>query len=103
MNEKLKNEMTDHLFEAILELKTIEECYNFFEDLCTVREIQELSQRFEVAKLLFEGAKYSDITKKTGASPATISRVNRCLNYGADGYRTVLLRLKQKSRLDDEK
>lgn len=71
--------------------------------MCTVREIQELSQRFEVAKLLFEGAKYSDITKKTGASPATISRVNRCLNYGADGYKTVLLRLKQKSRLDDEK
>jgi len=103
MNEKLKNEMTDHLFEAILELRTIEECYNFFEDLCTVREIQELSQRFEVAKLLFEGAKYSDITKRTGASPATISRVNRCLNYGADGYKTVLLRLKQESRLDDEK
>ncbi len=103
MNEKLKSEMTDHLFEAILELRTIEECYNFFEDLCTVKEIQELSQRFEVAKLLFEGTKYSDITKRTGASPATISRVNRCLNYGADGYRTVLLRLKQKSRLDDEK
>ncbi|ADQ05053.1 TrpR like protein, YerC/YecD [Caldicellulosiruptor owensensis OL] len=103
MNEKLKNEMTDHLFEAILELRTIEECYNFFEDLCTVREIQELSQRFEVAKLLFDGAKYSDITRKTGASPATISRVNKCLNYGADGYKTVLLRLKQKARLDDEK
>ncbi|BCS80811.1 YerC/YecD family TrpR-related protein [Anaerocellum diazotrophicum] len=103
MNEKLKSEMTDHLFEAILELRTIEECYNFFEDLCTVKEIQELSQRFEVAKLLFEGTKYSDITKRTGASPATISRVNRCLNYGADGYRTVLIRLKQKSGLDDEK
>lgn len=103
MNSKLKSEMTDHLFEAILELKTIEECYNFFEDLCTVREIKELSQRFEVAKLLFEGAKYSDITKKTGASPATISRVNRCLNYGADGYKTVLSRLAKKLRLDDEK
>lgn len=96
MNQKLKNEMADHLFEAILNLNTIEECYNFFEDLCTVKEIQELSQRFEVAKLLFEGAKYSEITQKTGASPATISRVSRCLNYGADGYRIILERLKNK-------
>jgi len=95
MNLKLKNEMSDHLFEAILNLKTIDECYNFFEDLCTIKEIQEMSQRFEVAKMLFEGAKYNEITKKTGASPATISRVNRCLNYGADGYKTILERLKK--------
>jgi len=98
MNTKLKNDMTDHLFEAILNLKNIEECYNFFEDLCTIKEIQELSQRFEVAKLLFEGAKYNEITQKTGASPATISRVNRCLNYGADGYKIILERLRNKSQ-----
>ncbi|MEZ0536834.1 YerC/YecD family TrpR-related protein [Caldicellulosiruptoraceae bacterium PP1] len=96
MNSKLKNEMCDHLFEAILNLKTIEECYNFFEDLCTIKEIQEMSQRFEVARMLYENAKYNDITKKTGASPATISRVNRALNYGADGYKVILSRMLNK-------
>ncbi len=90
---KLQSEAADHLFEAILSLKSMEECYRFFEDLCTVTELQALSQRMEVAALLRRGETYSAIAEKTGASTATISRVNRCLSYGADGYQTVLRRL----------
>jgi len=96
MNSKIKDELTDKLFEAILLLKNIEECYNFFEDICTVSEIKAMAQRLEVAKMLEAGYTYMDISEKTGASTATISRVNRCLNYGSDGYRTVLRRLEGK-------
>ena len=92
---KLQSEAADHLFEAILSLKSMEECYRFFEGLCTVTELQALSQRMEVAALLRRGETYAAIAEKTGASTATISRVNRCLSYGADGYQTVLRRLSE--------
>ena len=95
MNSKLKNEAVDALFEAILTLKSVEECYTFFEDACTINELLSLSQRFEVAKMLRAGCTYLEIAEKTGASTATISRVNRCLNYGNDGYDLVLERLKE--------
>ena len=93
MNEKMKDEKMDLLFRAILSLETQEECYNFFEDLCTVNELLSLSQRFEVASMLKDGKTYLDIAEKTGASTATISRVNRSLNYGNDGYDLVFGRL----------
>ena len=87
MNTKLKDMNVDYLFKAILSLETMEECYNFFEDLCTVPELKALSQRLEVARMLSEGRVYSDIVAKTGASTATISRVNRSLNYGSESKR----------------
>ena len=90
---KLHSEAADHLFDAILSLESMEECYRFFEDLCTVTELQALSQRMEVAALLRQGETYSAIAEKTGASTATISRVNKCLNYGSDGYKHALERL----------
>ncbi len=93
MNKKLKSDAVDHLFDAILCLKDEEECYNFFEDLCTVNELLSLSQRFEVAAMLKKHQTYLEIADKTGASTATISRVNRSLNYGNDGYEMVLERL----------
>jgi len=96
MNSKIKDELTDKLFEAILLLQDMEDCYNFFEDICTISEIKALAQRLEVAKMLRAGNTYTDICEKTGASTATISRVNRALNYGADGYKTILDRLEQK-------
>ncbi len=95
MNSKLKDELTDNLFEAVLLLENIEECYNFFEDICTISEIKALAQRLEVAKMLKEDKTYTEICEKTGASTATISRVNRSLNYGADGYKMVLQRLEK--------
>ena len=94
MNSKIKDDSVDFLFQAILSLQTVEECYNFFEDLCTVPELKALSQRLHVAKMLEERHVYSDIVNETGASTATISRVNRSLNYGCDGYRVVFERLK---------
>lgn len=93
MNDKLRNEHTDFLFESILELKSVDECYDFFEDLCTVNELRSMSQRLAVAKMLTEKSVYSDIVKKTGASTATISRVNRSLSYGCGGYDNVFARL----------
>ncbi len=96
MNKKLKSDAVDHLFDAILCLKDEEECYNFFEDLCTVNELLSLSQRFEVATMLKKHRTYLEIADKTGASTATISRVNRSLNYGNDGYEMVLERLADK-------
>ncbi len=96
MNKKLKSDAVDHLFDAILCLKDEEECYNFFEDLCTVNELLSLSQRFEVATMLKKHQTYLEIADKTGASTATISRVNRSLNYGNDGYEMVLERLADK-------
>ena len=83
------------LFEAILALKDQEECRAFFQDLCTVAELKAMAQRLEVAQLLDQGLIYNDILQRTGASSATISRVNRALQYGADGYKTVLPRLKK--------
>lgn len=93
MNDRLKSQAMDDLFEAILCLQTKEECYDFFEDLCTVLELKTISQRFQVAKMLSEKHVYSKIVDTTGASTATISRVNRSLNYGSDGYRIVFERM----------
>ena len=93
MSKKIRTEEVDHLFDAILSLKDKEECYTFFEDVCTVNELLSLSQRFEVAHMLREQKTYLDIAEKTGASTATISRVNRSLNYGNDGYDMVFARL----------
>lgn len=81
------------LFKAILLLKTEEECADFFEDICTIKEIQDLTQRLAVAEMLNRGEKYQKIEEVTGASTATISRVNKCLNYGSGGYKTVIGRL----------
>lgn len=96
MTSKLKDENLDYLFEAILCLETVDECYKFFEDLCTVLELKSISQRLQVAKMLNEHYVYSDIVNATSASTATISRVNRTLNYGSDGYEIVFERLKDK-------
>ena len=93
INPKLRDELSEQLCEAVLSLESIEECYQFFEDICTVSELKALSQRLEVARMLRAKHTYDDIVAKTGASTATISRVKRCLNYGADGYTTVLARL----------
>ncbi|MBR4026637.1 MAG: TrpR YerC/YecD [Lachnospiraceae bacterium] len=93
MNKKIRTEAVDYLFDAVLSLKDREECYKFFEDVCTINELLSLSQRFEVAKMLREQRTYLDIADKTGASTATISRVNRSLNYGNDGYDMVFERI----------
>lgn len=92
-NSRLKSEQTDSLFEAILTLDTMDECYRFFEDICTVKEIQSIAQRLEVAKQLRENKTYNEIEAETGASTATISRINRSLNYGADGYNIIFRKL----------
>ena len=94
MNSKLKDIHMDELFQGIMSLDSLEECYNFFEDLCTITELRAMAQRFQVAKMLAQGQIYSDIVRETGASTATISRVNKCLIYGTDGYRMVLDRTK---------
>ena len=96
MSKNIRRTEVDHLFEAILTLKDKEECYTFFEDVCTINELLSISQRNEVAKLLREGQTYLDISNATGASTATISRVNRSLNYGNDGYDLVLERVHEK-------
>lgn len=93
MNTKLHDKNVDFLFEAILKLKSQEECYKFFEDLCTVPELKAMAQRLAVAKMLSARRVYSEIVAETGASTATISRVNRSLNYGSDGYALVFDRL----------
>ncbi len=93
MNKKIKTKAVDHLFQAVLSLESIEECYAFFEDVCTVNELLSLSQRYEVAKMLREKKTYLEIAEQTGASTATISRVNRSLNYGNDGYDMIFERL----------
>lgn len=91
--DKLRSEQLDELFDAILSLKTREECYQFFDDIATMNEIQALSQRFQVAKMLKQGKTYNTIEAKTKASTATISRVRRCVDYGSGGYKLVLNRL----------
>ncbi|MGP1361852.1 MAG: YerC/YecD family TrpR-related protein [Candidatus Fimenecus sp.] len=93
MQDKLRNKDTDFLFDCILQLKDREECYNFFEDLCTVTELKAITQRITVAKMLSEKRFYSDIVKETGTSTATISRVNRSLRYGQNGYEEIFNRV----------
>ena len=95
MNKKIRTPEVEQLFKAIMCLKDTEECFEFFEDLCTINELLSLSQRFEVAKMLREQRTYLEIADKTGASTATISRVNRSLNYGNDGYDMVIKRLEK--------
>ena len=95
MNDKLKDQATDLLFEAILSLENPTECYSFFEDICTIAEIKSLSQRLQVAFMLRQGRTYTEICESTGVSTATISRVNRALGYGADGYKMVFDRLEE--------
>lgn len=94
--DKIRGEQLDQLFDAILSLKNREECYQFFDDLATMSEIQSFAQRLQVAKMLLNGATYSAIEKETSASTATISRVRRCIDFGSDGYKLVVDRLKEK-------
>ena len=91
--DKLKGKELEQLFEAVLSLKSMEECYIFFDDLCTVNEMKSMAQRLEVARMLRDGFTYNQIEEETGASTATISRVKRCLNYGNDGYQLALDRV----------
>lgn len=100
MKDKIRDDSLDYLFEAVLSLENVEECYNFFTDLCTVAELKEMSRRILAARMLEENAVYTDIAEKTGLSSATISRVNRCLKYGNDGYSVVLERMKDKEKKD---
>ena len=101
LNGKLKDSNVDFLFKAILALESVEECYDFFEDLCTVTELKALSQRIVVAKMLSEKQVYSERVNKTGASTATISRVNRSLNYGCDGYEKIFERIDKAEKKED--
>ena len=94
---KHNNERTNKFFEALLSLKTTEECEMFFDDICTIKELLDISQRYEVAKMLDQKCVYTDIASKTGASSATIGRVNKCLSYGTGGYRKIIDRLKNES------
>ena len=102
MSKKIRTEAVDYLFQAILSLKNKEECYIFFEDICTINELLSLSQRFEVAKMLREQKTYLEIAEQTGASTATISRVNRSLNYGNDGYDMVFERIDNGEKKKDD-
>ncbi len=102
MNNKIRTEAVSRLFEAILTLETVEECYTFFDDICTVNELLSISQRFEVASMLCNHDTYLKIAEKTGASTATISRVNRSLIYGNDGYELVFERMAKKDQSDGE-
>ncbi|MDE5864462.1 MAG: TrpR YerC/YecD [Lachnospiraceae bacterium] len=96
MGKSVRTQAVKELFEAILSLESEEECYDFFEDVCTVNELLSFAQRFEVARMLTEGHTYMEVAEQTGASTATISRVNRSLNYGKDGYQIVFERMKEK-------
>ena len=102
MAANIHDELTDQLFKVILRLKDQEQCYKFFEDICTISELKAMAQRLEVARLLDEGCIYEDIVERTGASTATISRVKRCLVYGADGYKSVMQVLKEGKKKDDK-
>lgn len=93
---KIQNPETDRLFEIITKFETVEECSSFFEDICTIKEIQDMSQRLEVARMLNKNKSYAEISKETGASTATISRVNKCLVYGSDGYKNALAKMEDK-------
>lgn len=98
-----QNPLLDRLFDTILSLKTREECYMFFEDACTVKEMLDIAQRLEVAKMLADKQSYVQIAKETGMSTATISRVNRCLMYGAGGYRLALDRMETPAQTEQKK
>ena len=100
MNKKIKKTRNEEMYRAILTLETVEEAMKFFDDLCTVSELQAMEQRYQVASLLHQGMIYNDILARTGASSATISRVNRSLQYGADGYAVVFERLGIRERED---
>ena len=100
MNKKIRTPQTERVFKAILQLKTIDECCDFFEDICTVNEVMSIAQRFEVAEMLRDNKTYMQIAEKTGAWTATISRVNRSLNYGSDGYDLVMNRMKEEEQED---
>ena len=91
---RLRNPATNELFEAILSLKDMDECYNFFEDLCTMKEMADMAQRLEAAKMLLDGKTYEQIVKSVEISTATISRINRCIQYGNGGYENIINRLK---------
>ena len=93
-----RNETIDALFDAILSLETREECYDFFEDLCTVKEISDMAQRLEAAKLLLDGSTYEQIVKTVEISTATISRINRCIQYGTGGYRQIIEKVREKQK-----
>lgn len=94
----LNEELLNNFYEAILELEDVEECRAFFEDVCTINELKDLSSRLEVARLLKEGKVFNEIIKITGASSATIGRVNKCLRYGPGGYKSILEKLEKKER-----
>ena len=98
MESKLKDEKLDYLFSGILSLETLEDCYHFFEDLCTVSELQEMSRRMQAARMLRANAVYADIAAQTGLSTATISRVNRSLSYGTGAYEKIFGRMKNKKK-----
>lgn len=93
-----RNETIDALFDAILSLEKREECYDFFEDLCTVKEISDMAQRLEAAKLLLDGSTYEQIVKTVEISTATISRINRCIQYGTGGYRQTIEKVREKQQ-----
>ncbi|MHA6252582.1 YerC/YecD family TrpR-related protein [Oceanobacillus sp. CAU 1775] len=95
--DRLRGEQLDQLFDAILSLKDRDECYQFFDDLATMSEVQSLAQRLQVAKMLIDGSTYNAIENDTKASTATISRVRRCINYGSDGYKLVVDRLNEQT------
>lgn len=95
MGKTIRTDAVKDLFDAILTLENVDECFNFFEDVCTVNEVLSIAQRFAVARMLKENKTYLEVAKETGASTATISRVNRSLNYGNDGYEMVFSRLKK--------
>ncbi len=102
MAQPKRTSQKDYLFEAILGLETIDDCYNFFEDLCTIKELGEMAKRMCGAKMLAENKVYTEITEATGLSTATISRINRCLKYGSDGYADAIRRLDEKGIVPDE-
>ena len=96
--KRFRSDALDRLFEAILSLENIEECYDFFEDVCTIKEVRDMAQRLEVAELLDKKKNYQEIAEKTAVSTATISRVSKCLNYGSGGYRRAIDRLEVKDK-----
>lgn len=92
--KQLRNESIDRLFKAVMQLEDLDQCYSFFEDICTIKEVQDMAQRLDTAILLDEGMSYQNIAQKVGVSTATIGRVGKCLNYGGGGYRMVIDKLK---------